>query len=251
MALTFGSLFSGIGGFDLGFERAGMECLWQCEIEPNARKVLKNHWPDVKLYEDVTKIKIKELARVDVICGGFPCQDLSIAGKRKGLAGERSGLWHEFHRILKGVRPAWCVIENVPGLLSSDEGRDFSIILSGLVELGYCISWRVCDAQYHGLAQRRERVFIVGSLGNGRSAEVLFDSESGIGNPAPSRKTRKENTDGIRNGIAGTLGSHTTGGWGGQDIDGIGAWIPELSHTLTDSTKGGSNDLNRLGALIP
>ena len=175
--MTFGSLFSGIGGFDLGFERAGMRCAWQCEIDAAARSVLIRQFGK-PIIEDVRDVKRNNVAAVDIVCGGFPCQDVSIAGKRAGLAGERSGLWFEFRRVLDEFRPQWFVIENVPGLLSSNGGRDFATILRGLVELRYGVCWRVLDSQYFGVAQRRRRVFIVGSLGDGRSAEVLFERES-------------------------------------------------------------------------
>jgi DNA (cytosine-5)-methyltransferase 1 len=189
MPLTFGSLFSGIGGFDLGFQRAGMKCLFQVEIDEKCQGVLSRHWPDVEKHRDVKAVGKHNLTAVDVICGGFPCQDLSVAGKRAGLAGERSGLWHEFHRIIAELRPRWVVIENVPGLLSSNAGRDFAVVLRGLVECGYGVSWRVLDAQYFGVAQRRRRVFVVASLGDGRAAEVLFEREGGAGDTPPSRET--------------------------------------------------------------
>lgn len=190
--ITYGSLFSGIGGFDLGFDRAGMQCRWQVEKDDRAREVLESHWLDVKRYEDVCNVGARNLESVDVICGGFPCQDLSVAGKREGLAGERSGLWYEFHRIIRELKPGWVVIENVPGLLSSNGGRDFAVILRGLAECGYLSAWRVLDAQYFGLAQRRKRVFIVASLGTGRAAQVLFESEGGCWNPPPGREERPE-----------------------------------------------------------
>jgi len=201
--ITFGSLFSGIGGFDLGFERAGMECRWQVEIDPAARSVLARHWPAVPKHEDVCHVGKDNLDPVDVICGGFPCQDLSVAGKRAGLAGERSGLWFEFHRILAELKPGWVVIENVPGLLSSHKGRDFAILLRGLVELGYGVSYRVLDAQHFGVAQRRRRVFIVGSLGTGNSAEVLFERAGCIGNPAPRRETGESPAGTLTGGVEG------------------------------------------------
>lgn len=203
--ITFASLFSGIGGFDLGFEQAGMQCAWQCEIDKRARSVLATHWPGVPCYEDVKNVKRDNVAAVDLICGGFPCQDVSIAGKREGLAGERSGLWFEFHRIIGELRPQWVVIENVPGLLSSHRGSDFAVILRGLVEFGYGVTWRILDAQYFGVAQRRRRVFIAGSLGDGRSAEVLFEREGLFGHP-PARRTQGQ-------GVAGTLaaGAHASG----------------------------------------
>jgi len=187
--MKFVSLFSGIGGFDLAFERAGMECVAQVEIDKHCLDILARYWPSVKRFEDVRNVGRKELGAVDLICGGFPCQDLSVAGRRKGLAGERSGLWFEFHRIIADVRPRWVVIENVPGLLSSNEGRDFAVILRGLAECGYSIAWRILDAQYFGLAQRRRRVFIVGSLGSGHAAQILFESEGMCGDSSPSRET--------------------------------------------------------------
>lgn len=147
------------GGFDLAFERAGMTCLWQCEIDPLCRRVLARHWPEVARYEDVRKITGAKLAAVDAVCGGFPCQDLSIAGRRQGLAGERSGLWYEFYRVLQHLRPRWVVIENVPGLLSS--GDDLQNILDSLTQIGYAVDVNVLDSQEFGVAQRRRRVFLV------------------------------------------------------------------------------------------
>jgi DNA (cytosine-5)-methyltransferase 1 len=209
VTVTYGSLFSGIGGFDLGFDLAGMEGAWQCEIDEAASSVLSQHWPGVPNYKDVRNVTGQSPA-VDVICGGFPCQDVSVAGKRAGLAGKRSGLWFEFHRILGELAPRWVVVENVPGLLSSNGGADFAVILQGLVELGYGIAWRILDAQYFGLAQRRRRVFIVGSLGDGRAAQVLFEREGLPGDIAP----RREAGTGIAASI--TAGAHP-GGHNGQD----------------------------------
>ena len=160
--LTYGSLFSGIGGIDLGLDRSGWECKWQCEIEPFCVKVLDKHWPQVKKYHDIREVKPSELEPVDLICGGFPCQDLSVAGRRAGLAGKRSGLFYEFMRIADECAPTWVLIENVPGLLSSNGGRDMGAVLGTLGELGYGWAYRVLDAQYLGVAQRRRRVFIVG-----------------------------------------------------------------------------------------
>lgn len=186
--LNVGSLFSGIGGFDLGFERAGMQVLWQVEIDKAAQSVLRRRFPNTEIHDDVRSVGRHNLKPVDVICGGFPCQDLSVAGKRAGLAGERSGLWFEYHRILSELRPRWVVIENVPGLLSSNRGRDFAVILSGLAELGYLSAWRVLDAQYFGVAQRRRRVFVVASLGDGSAAEILFEREGGGWDTPPGRE---------------------------------------------------------------
>jgi len=188
--MKYGSLFSGIGGFDIALNRAGFIPAWMCEIDKSCQNILKRHFEGVKIYDDVTTIRNAE--PVDLICGGFPCQDLSVAGKRAGLAGERSGLWFEFARVIDELEPKWVVIENVPGLLSSSRGADFAVIIQWLAQRGYGVSWRILDAQYFGVPQRRRRVFIVGSLGNGRSAEVLFERESGIGDTAPSREKRKK-----------------------------------------------------------
>ncbi len=185
--LNYASLFSGIGGFDIGFDRAGMRCVAQAEWDQHASEVLKHHWPNVTHLKDVRDVTRDSFRSIDVLCGGFPCQDVSVAGKRAGLDGERSGLWFEFYRIIKEHTPRWVVIENVPGLLTSNRGRDFAVIIDGLVKCGYCVCWRVLDAQYFGLAQRRKRVFIVASFGDGRCTEVLFEREGSTGNIEPRR----------------------------------------------------------------
>jgi DNA (cytosine-5)-methyltransferase 1 len=206
VAVKFASLFTGIGGFDLGLQRAGMECVLQCDNDKSCLKLLSQKWPDVKRIEDVKKIKRID---ADLICGGFPCQDVSIAGKRKGLAGERSGLWSEFARVIKKSHPQWVIVENVPGLLSSHGGRDFQTIIESLVECGYGVAWRILDSRYFGVAQRRRRVFIVGSLGSGRSAEVLFESESVSGN---IEKGGEEGQD--ASAYAVRLAQTSSNGWG-------------------------------------
>lgn len=192
--MKFISLFSGIGGFDLAFERAGMECVAVCEIDKNAQSILRRHFPKAELFDDVRKVgkETHERKSIDLVCGGFPCQDVSIAGKRAGIAGERSGLWFEFARIIDELEPNWVVIENVPGLLSSNNGKDFAVIVQWLAQRGYGVAWRVLDAQYFGVAQRRRRVFIIGSFGNGSAAEVLFESESSTWDNPPSREAGKE-----------------------------------------------------------
>jgi len=179
MNLRVASFFAGIGGFDRGFEEAGMEVVFQSEIHPFRRKVLKKNWPDVPLEGDINKIVPSTIPKADVWCGGFPCQDLSLAnqGKRKGLQGERSGLFFKFHELLQYHMPSWVVLENVPGLLNSHEGRDFQVLVQKMDELGYGLSWRILDAKYFGTPQRRRRVYIIGSLGNLCSADVLFERE--------------------------------------------------------------------------
>lgn len=155
--LTFGSLFAGIGGFDLGFERAGMKCLWQVEKDEFCRKVLAKHWPDVPKYEDVRNVGKHNLEKVDVICGGFPCQDISAAGKRRGLSGERSGLWFEFSRILRELRPDYAVVENVAALLV----RGIPTVLGELAEIGYNAEWQTISPSYFNAPQSRYRVFVI------------------------------------------------------------------------------------------
>lgn len=196
--MKFISLFSGVGGFDLGFEQAGMECVLQVEKDKFANQVLKKRWPRISKMEDVHDLNKQNAPTADLICGGFPCQDVSVAGRRAGLAGKRSGLWYEFARIIGDIRPRWVVIENVPGLLSSgtDEsgapfkGRDMAIITGALAELGYWWAYRILDSQYFGVAQRRRRVFIVANATDGTApAKVLFESESGERHTPPSRET--------------------------------------------------------------
>jgi len=187
--LTLGSLFSGIGGFDLGFERVGFKTKWQVEIDKDCRRVLRRHWSKTAIYGDIEELRGYELDRVDVICAGVPCQDVSVAGQRAGLAGRRTGLFYEFARILRELRPAWFVFENVPGLFSSNGGRDFAEVLRVLmVECGYGVSWRVLDSRYFGVAQRRRRVFVVGRFGRPCPPEVLFESDGGKGNSAAGQE---------------------------------------------------------------
>jgi DNA (cytosine-5)-methyltransferase 1 len=190
------TFFSGIGGFDLGFERAGFTINSVCEIDKPAQGILARHFPNVKIYDDIRKVGFETHGKTSgIVCGGFPCQDLSIAGKRAGLAGERSGLWYEFARVIDELEPRWVIIENVPGLLSSNKGMDFTVIIQWLVKRGYGVSWRVLDAQYFGVAQRRRRVFIVASFGNGRCAEVLFERE-GVSRDTKTRGETREGTAG-------------------------------------------------------
>ena len=198
------SIFTGIGGFDRGFERAGMDCAGQAEKDPYCNMILRRHWPDAWRITNVGKISTNSnFQRPEIICGGFPCQDLSVAGRRQGLDGSRSGLWFELLRIVGLINPPWVVIENVPGLLSSNHGADFEVILRGLEEFGYYAAWRTFDSQYFNVAQRRERLFIVASAGNARCTEVLFEPESLRRDPAQGRKTQT--------GIARCLTSSTGG----------------------------------------
>ena len=155
--MTFGSLFAGIGGFDLGLERAGMVCKWQVEIDPYARAVLDKHWPEVPKHDDVRTFPPQGEWSVDVICGGFPCQDISVAGKGAGLAGARSGLWYEYARIIGELRPRYVIVENVAALLT----RGADVVLGTLASLGYDAEWHVIPASAVGAPHRRDRLWII------------------------------------------------------------------------------------------
>jgi DNA (cytosine-5)-methyltransferase 1 len=189
------SLFSGIGGFDLAADRTGIRVIAHSENYAPSAKLLAQRWPEAKQLGDITKITEEEyrgLGAIDLVTAGWPCQDLSVAGNRAGLAGARSGLWSEVIRALAVLRPRWFVGENVPGLLSSKDGRDFGTVLGQLGELGYGWAYRVLDARYFGVAQRRRRVLIVGCLGDPASAaEVLLEPEGGEWHPAARRETRE------------------------------------------------------------
>lgn len=155
--MTFGSLFAGIGGMDLGLERAGMVCRWQVEIDPFCRRVLEKHWPNVRRYEDVRTVGAADLERVDLIAGGFPCQDISEAGKRVGIGGERSGLWSEMVRIYREVGAFYLLVENVPALTR----RGLSTVLWDLADCGCDAEWDVLGPGHLGASQHRERIWIL------------------------------------------------------------------------------------------
>ena len=178
--LRYLSLFSGIGGFDLGFDRAGMVCAGQVEIDDYCRRVLAKHWPDVKRMADIREVKGDEFGTVDVICGGFPCQPHSTARAKKppGAEDERD-MWPEFIRIIRAVRPQWVVAENVPGLFSSNDRRFFGNILRDLAASGYDAEWQVIPAGAFGLPHRRERVFVVAYANGKRFQECDLPAFSG------------------------------------------------------------------------
>jgi DNA (cytosine-5)-methyltransferase 1 len=162
MKLRLLDLFSGIGGFSLGLERSGnFETAAFCEIEPYCRAVLKKHWPNVTVYEDVKELSKERLAAdglaINAICGGFPCQDISTAGRGAGLAGERSGLWFEFHRLIKEIKPQVAIIENVSALRS----RGLDEVLRSLAEIGYDAEWHCIPASTVGAHHQRDRIWIM------------------------------------------------------------------------------------------
>ena len=155
--MKFGSLFSGIGGIDLGLTRAGMACEWQIENDPFCQKILSKHWPDTKRFSDIREVDIDVLNEVDLIAGGFPCQDISNAGDRKGINGKRSGLWQQYVRILRGIRPRFGIVENVGALTI----RGLQRVLGDIHESGYDAEWRSLSASLFGFPHKRERLFIV------------------------------------------------------------------------------------------
>lgn len=167
--MTFGSLFSGIGGMDLGLERAGMECRWQVEIDPFCNKVLEKHWPGVKRYGDIRAVDAAKLERVDLIAGGFPCQDLSRIGRRAGIDGDRSGLWSDFYRVVCELRPGFVLVENVAGLLDGGIGR----VLGDLAQIGFDAEWEVLPAAAFGAPHLRQRVYLVAYAGGKRSQGII------------------------------------------------------------------------------
>ena len=181
------SVCSGIGGAELAFHGIAAHA-FAAETDPFARAVLAHRFPDLKVHHDFTQIPALA-GPVDVLVGGTPCQSFSIAGLRGGMADERGNLALEFLGLAERLRARWVLWENVPGVLSSNEGRDFGAFIGGLGELGYGYCWRSLDAQHFGLAQRRVRVFVVGYLGDWRrAAAVLFEPASLRGHPAPSRE---------------------------------------------------------------
>jgi DNA (cytosine-5)-methyltransferase 1 len=218
--MIYGSVCSGIEAASVAWHPLGWRPAFFSEIEAFPRAVLKHHYPDVPLHGDFTTIREGQYAAIDVLVGGTPCQSFSVAGLRGGLADDRGNLALEYLRLAQRLRPEWLVWENVPGVLSSNGGRDFGSILGGLVELGYGFAYRVLDAQYvrtHGflraVPQRRRRVFLVGHLGDWRrAAAVLFERESLQGHPAPGRQAGQR--------PAPTLSARPSGGGGlGTDFD--------------------------------
>lgn len=210
--MRFVSLFAGVGGFDLGLERSGHTCVGQVEIDKHAQSVLARHWPDVPKHDDVTTAidwadEIGLTGNIDLVAGGFPCQDLSVAGKRAGLDGKRSGLFYDALAFAKAVKAKTILLENVPGLLSSNQGRDFGVLLTELADAGYSnIEWRILNSQFFGVAQRRRRVFIVASLGTEPFRTVLAECESSAGDLEESNQEGQEATGNAEH-SAGTSGA--------------------------------------------
>ena len=209
--VKYGSVCSGIEAASVAWHPLGWTPAWFAEIEAFPSAVLKHHYPNVPNLGDMTKYEEWPDAAIDVLVGGTPCQSFSVAGLRKGLDDPRGNLMLVFGALARRYRPQWLVWENVPGVLSSNGGRDFGTFLGMLGQLGYGFAYRVLDAQYFGVAQRRRRVFVVGCLGDWRrAAAVLFERHSLSGHPAPSRQARQ---------VAATLTSPRTGGGGSYRLD--------------------------------
>lgn len=197
--LTLVELFAGIGGFSCGFERAGVRTVAAVEIDPAARSVFAKHFPGAVLFDDVREVSGDDLRATGfvpergVITAGWPCQDISRAGRESGLTGERSGLFYEVVRLLEELSPRWFVLENVPRLLSINGGRDMGAVVGALADCGYGFAYRVLDASGFGVAQKRRRVFFVGLLGDTgqRCGEILFDSASVRGTASEDGETRE------------------------------------------------------------
>ena len=196
--MIYGSVCSGIEAATAAWHPLGWRPAFFSEIEAFPRAVLQHHYPEVPLHGDFTTIEAGDYAPIDLLVGGTPCQSFSVAGLRGGLGDDRGNLALEYLRLADRLRPRWLVWENVPGVLSSNGGRDFGAILGGMVELGYGFAYRVLDAQFFGVAQRRRRVFVVGYLGDWRrAAAVLFERHSLQGHPAPRREAGSRATQSL------------------------------------------------------
>lgn len=188
----------------------GWRCAFTSEIDAFPRAVIAHHYPGVPLHGDFTTIRAGQFERIDVLAGGTPCQSFSVAGLRTGMDDQRGGLALEYLRLVDRLRPTWMVWENVPGVLSNHRGRDFAAFIGGVRELGYGFAWRVLDAQFFGVAQRRRRVFVVGHARNwGCAAAVLFERHSLSGDPGPGKTAQSH--------VAGTIG-RTSYDWSRSNI---------------------------------
>lgn len=259
--LKLGSLFDGIGGFPLAAVRNGIEPVWASEIERVPIEITKKHFPNMVHLGDITQINGAEIEPVDIITAGSPCQDLSVAGKRAGLEGERSGLFMDFIRIVREMReatngayPKFIIWENVPGAFSSNRGQDFRAVLEEIMEAeipmpysgkwatsgmvrgnGRSLAWRVLDAQYWGVPQRRKRIFLVADFTGGSAAEILFEQEGVCGDFAESREAWQEVAATIRNGIEGTSPVYGLDQQGGK---GQASYTENVSPTILSDSHG-------------
>ena len=239
--MRLASFFTGIGGFDLGFERAGCEVVFQCEVDPHCQQVLKRHWPDVPLHDDIRTLQPGDIPDADIWSAGWPCQDISNANaQRVGLGGARSGLFFDFIDLARSAKPRWIILENVPGLLSADGGIAFESVIDEMEEVGYLGGWTTCNTLDFGLPQNRERIIIVGSLGSDSAYQVLANG----GRLQRDHQARREEWAGSPATVEGSPGGHhpvvvqRRGGFGytrGRDI------CPTL-RAQTGKHQGGHSD---------
>ena len=222
--MIYGSVCSGIEAVTLAWEPLGFRPAWFAEIDPFCSALLAHRFPGIENRGDFTRIG-EDASPIDILAGGTPCQSFSIAGRRGGLDDSRGNLALEFCRLAGRLRPRWIVWENVPGVLSSNKGRDFGTILEALANVGYGCAWRVLDAQFFGVPQRRRRVFVVGHLGDWRrAAAVLLEREGLRGNPPARRKAQTSVATLTANGV-GTCGADDNQGQAGHLIPRIAATL--------------------------
>lgn len=230
--LRIGSLFSGIGGLELGLEWSGVgHTVWQVEISHWCRSILERHWPNVTRYEDVCTIDTADLAPADIVCGGFPCQDVSVANPGgAGLRGLRSGLWREFVRVLDGVRPKYVIIENVPGLVR----RGLDVVVENLVDLGYEVAGTRVQAADFGAPHKRERLLLVAALADraqvGREAARGVAAEGSRAIPVGGGPSALADTDGVRQRLGGDAGEE----FATADRSGAGMSEPRLGRVVDE-----------------
>jgi len=226
--MLVGSLFSGIGGMDLGLERAGMEVIWQVEMDQWCQLVLAKHWPEVKRYGDIKTVSVTELEPVDLLCGGFPCQPSSHAGKRQGQQDDR-WLWGEFFRFIRILEPTWVLVENVPGLLSVNSGAGFGEVVRDLASVGYSVEWDCIPAATIGAPHRRDRVWIVAH-------------SNGIGTSPDSQRVSQGESEFSRRGDVSDSSEKGLGRWQQHPESSPGA----LAHTASQQGHVGA-DHSRIG----
>lgn len=239
-ALRAVSLFAGIGAFDLAARQAGLEVSAAVEIDPACRAVLTRHWPGLPIHHDVREVSADDLTAAvpcDALLAGWPCQDVSKAGQRAGLQGKRTGLYCEIVRLCAALQPRWVVLENVPGLLTSGQGRDMYDVVTALATLGYGVAWRVLDAACFGLPHRRPRLFVVAHRGNLAPAQHVLPDPHRCPRAAATRQAARQAT------------CPRPGRWPAPY--GLRATDPHLSGPLGCNAKGGHRiDLDTAGAYV-
>ena len=259
--MTVFDLFSGIGGFSLGLERAGFTTKYFCEIDPYCRGVLAKHWPHVPIFEDVRTVRGADIEGVDLLCGGFPCQDISLAGKGAGLSGDRSGLWFEYARLIDEIRPRYVLIENVSALRS----RGLDQVLGSLAALGYDAEWHCLPACAVGAPHRRDRIWIVAyaSSPGGRGRGGSFSTGQEI---APDGEDVADAARELPHGGRARGAGREESANGGEDVSDSSSWreqpgctqrherrlqdeaVPSLGHSYDWSTEP---DVGRVAHGVP